>query len=87
MRKNEWMVERKMVGSEAIKEGMPKVGDTVYWLFKGSIITCWVYAIWMADDKLCYSMESELTEGAFTADAIGKTVFMTKEEAEEALKQ
>ena len=78
-----------------------KVGDTVYYFCEtfGAVLPYFVETlnIWYYDkDKLCYQYEAncynneenELIDGIdFEPDDIGKIVFLTKEEAEQKLKE
>ena len=77
--------------AEADKDGrvvvLPcKVGDTVYWV-NGAVITeCKVHRIQKNRNGLYICLKSNVSHGAFRADlSIGKTVFLTREEAEKVL--
>ena len=76
---------------EADKDGrlvvLPcKVGDTVYWVHGAVITECKVYRVQKNRKGLYICLKSNVSHGAFCADlSIGKTVFLTSEEAEEAL--
>ena len=63
-----------------------KVGDTVYWV-NGAVITeCKVHRIQKNRNGLYICLKSNVSHGAFRADlSIGKTVFLTREEAEKVL--
>lgn len=63
-----------------------KVGDTVYWVHGAVITECKVYRGQKNRKGLYICLKSNVSHGAFRADlSIGKTVFLTREEAEEAL--
>lgn len=63
-----------------------KVGDTVYWLHNGFITECRVHRIQMNRTGLFICLKSKVSHGAFRVDiCLGKTVFLTSEEAEAAL--
>ena len=63
-----------------------KVGDTVYWVHGAVITECKVYRVQKNRKGLYICLKSNVSHGAFCADlSIGKTVFLTSEEAEEAL--
>ena len=64
-----------------------KVGDTVYWVHGAVITECKVHRIQKNRNGLYVCLKSNVSHGAFRADlCFGKTVFLTKELAEEALK-
>ena len=63
-----------------------KVGDAAYWLHNGIITECRVHRIQMNRTGLFICLKSKVSHGAFRMDSIGKTVFLTREEAEAALK-
>ena len=77
--------------AEADKEGrvvvLPcKVGDTVYWVHGAVITECKVHRIQKNRNGLYICLKSNVSHGAFRADlSIGKTVFLTREEAEKVL--
>lgn len=77
--------------AEAEKDGrvevLPcKVGDTVYWVHGAVITECKVYRVQKNRKGLYICLKSNVSHGAFRADiSIGKTVFLTREEAEKAL--
>ena len=63
-----------------------KVGDTVYWVHGAVITECRVHRIQKNRNGLYICLKSNVSHGAFCADlSIGKTVFLTREEAEAAL--
>ena len=63
-----------------------KVGDTVYWVHGAVITECKVYRVQKNRKGLYICLKSNVSHGAFRADlSIGKTVFLTREEAEKAL--
>lgn len=63
-----------------------KVGDTVYWLHNCFITECRVHRIQMNRTGLFICLKSKVSHGAFRVDiCLGKTVFLTREEAETAL--
>ena len=76
---------------EADKDGrlavLPcKVGDTVYWVHGAVITECKVYRVQKNRNGLYICLKSKKSHGAFRTDlSIGKTVFLTREEAEKAL--
>ena len=64
-----------------------KVGDAAYWLHNGIITECRVHRIQMNRTGLFICLKSKVSHGAFRVDiCLGKTVFLTREEAEAALK-
>lgn len=77
--------------AEADKDGrlavLPcKVGDTVYWVHGAVITECKVYRVQKNRNGLYICLKSKKSHGAFRTDlSIGKTVFLTREEAEKAL--
>lgn len=77
--------------AEADKDGrlvVPpcKVGDTVYWVHGAVITECKVYRVQKNRKGLYICLKSNVSHGAFRVDlSIGKTVFLTREEAEKAL--
>lgn len=63
-----------------------KVGDTVYWVHGAVITECRVHRVQKNRNGLYICLKSNVSHGAFRADlSIGKTVFLTREEAERAL--
>ncbi len=63
-----------------------KVGDTVYWLHGLVITKCLVHRIQQNRNGLYICIKSTVSHGAFDADlCLGKTIFLTYEEAEAAL--
>ena len=65
-----------------------KVGDTVYWLHNDVITECRVHRVQMNRTGLFICLKSKVSHGAFRVDiCLGKTVFLTREEAEAALAQ
>ena len=63
-----------------------KVGDTVYWVHGAVITECKVHRIQKNRNGLYICLKSKKSHGAFRTDlSIGKTVFLTREEAEKAL--
>ena len=64
-----------------------KVGDAAYWLHNGIITECRVHRIQMNRTGLFICLKSKVSHGAFRMDSIGKTVFLTREEAEAALSE
>ena len=79
--------------AEADKDGrvvvLPcKVGDTVYWVHGAVITECKVHRIQKNRNGLYICLKSNVSHGAFRADlSIGKTVFLTREEAEKVLEE
>ena len=72
-----------------------KVGDKVYKITRNKVKECKVVHIGLSADERCSSFNfiETYTDGTFyksysmVFDVIGKTVFLSKEEAEEALKE
>ena len=65
-----------------------KVGDTVYWVHGAVITECKVHRIQKNRNGLYICLKSSVSHGAFRADlSIGKTVFLTREEAEKVLEE
>ena len=63
-----------------------KVGDTVYWVHGAVITECKVHRIQKNRNGLYICLKSKKSHGAFRTDlSIGKTVFLTRKEAEKAL--
>ena len=63
-----------------------KVCDTVYWVHGAVITECKVYRIQKNRKGLYICLKSNVSHGAFRAGlSIGKTAFLTREEAEEVL--
>lgn len=65
-----------------------KVGDTIYVVEKGKIIQDSVetlYVAYFGGDEETFQFDGIKTDGYFSD--FGKTVFMTKEEAEQALRR
>lgn len=78
--------------AEADKDGrlvvLPhcKLGDTVYWLHDRKITECRVYRIQENTKGVQIAIKSTVSHGVFTVDDyFGKTIFLTREEAERAL--
>ena len=67
------------------------VGDTVYMRFEGKITPFLITHVF-AEQKInedvikCYAAKGKKVSTGFSANHIGKTVFLTKEEAEQKLK-
>lgn len=84
-------VDRMRELAEADRDGrlvvLPcKVGDTVYWVHGAVITECKVHRIQKNRNGLYICLKSKKSHGAFRTDlSIGKTVFLTREEAEKAL--
>ena len=65
-----------------------KVGDTVYWVHGAVITECKVHRIQKNRNGLYICLKSNVSHGAFRVDlSIGKTVFLTREEAEKVLEE
>ena len=65
-----------------------KVGDTVYWVHSTVITECRVHRIQMNRNGLYICLKSTMSHGAFRVGlCLGKTVFLTREEAEAALRK
>ena len=78
--------------AEADKDGrlvvLPycKLGDTVYWLHDKKITECRVYRIQENTKGVQIAIKSTVSHGVFSVDDyFGKTIFLTREEAEKAL--
>ena len=64
-----------------------KVGDAVYWLHNDVITECRVHRVQMNRTGLFICLKSKVSHGAFRVDiCLGKTVFLTRQEAALALK-
>ena len=83
--------ERLRELAEADKDGrlvVPpcKVGDTAFWVHSTVITKCRVNRIQVNRNGLYVCLKSTVSHGAFRTDlCLGKTVFLTREEAEKAL--
>jgi len=64
-----------------------KVGDTVWWLTGNRVVECRIHRIQINKHGLYVVLKSGVVHGAFHDNEIGKTVFLTREEAEAALKE
>lgn len=63
-----------------------KLGDTVYWFHDKKITECRVYRIQENEKGVQIAIKSTVSHGAFSVDDyFGKTIFLTREEAEKAL--
>ena len=63
-----------------------KVGDMAYWVHNGVITGCHVYRIQVNRKGTFVFLKSTISHGGFRTDAcLGKTVFLSREEAEKAL--
>lgn len=63
-----------------------KVGGAVYWLHNGVITDCRLHSVRKNSTGLFIYLKSKVVHGAFQVDTcLGKTVFLTREEAEAAL--
>mgnify|MGYP000104980587 CR=1 FL=1 len=63
-----------------------KVGDTVYWVHGAVITECKVHRIQKNRNGLYTCLKSKKSHGAFRTDlCFGKSIFLTREEAEKAL--
>lgn len=63
-----------------------KLGDTVYWLHDKKITECRVYRIQERTKGVQIAIKSTVSHGVFSVyDYFGKTIFLTREEAEKAL--
>lgn len=78
--------------AEADKDGrlvvLPycKLGNTVYWLHDKKITECRVYRIQESTKGVQIAIKSTVSHGVFSVDDyFGKTIFLTREEAEKAL--
>lgn len=86
------LIERLRELAEADKDGrlvvLPhcKLGDTVYWLHDKKITECRVYRIQENTKGVQIAIKSTVSHGVFSVDDyFGKTIFLTREEAEQAL--
>lgn len=86
------LIERLRELAEADKDGrlavLPycKLGDTVYWLHDKKITECRVYRIQENTKGVQIAIKSTVSHGVFSVDDyFGKTIFLTREEAEKAL--
>ena len=65
-----------------------KVGDMAYWVHNGVITGCHVYRIQVNRKGTFVFLKSTISHGGFRTDAcLGKTVFLSREEAEKALQE
>lgn len=65
-----------------------KIGDTVYWIDGECISEGFITTILMVSDEINYTALTDYGEEIEFEDfEIGKTVFLTKEEAEDALRK
>lgn len=63
-----------------------KLGDTVYWLHDKKITECRVYRIQENTKGVQIAIKSTVSHGVFSVDDyFGKTIFLTREEAEKTL--
>lgn len=62
-----------------------KLGDTVYWLHDKKITECRVYRIQENTKGVQIAIKSTVSHGVFSVDHFGKSIFLTREEAEKAL--
>lgn len=62
-----------------------KLGDTVYWLHDKKITECRVYRIQESTKDVQIAIKSTVSHGVFSVDYFGKSIFLTREEAEKAL--
>lgn len=88
------LIERLRELAEADKDGrlvvLPhcKLGDTVYWLHDKKITECRVYRIQENTKGVQIAIKSTVSHGVFSVDDyFGKTIFLTREEAEKALEE
>ena len=86
------LIDRLRELAEADKDGrlvvLPhcKLGDTVYWLHDKKITECRVYRIQESTKGVQIAIKSTVSHGVFSVDNyFGKTIFLTREEAEKAL--
>lgn len=86
------LIERLRELADADKDGrlvvLPhcKLGDTVYWLHDKKITECRVYRIQESTKGVQIAIKSTVSHGVFSVDNyFGKTIFLTREEAEKAL--
>lgn len=65
-----------------------KVGDMAYWVHNGVIPGCHVYRIQVNRKGTFVFLKSTISHGGFRTDAcLGKTVFLSRVEAEKALQE
>ena len=89
---NDYSIHRMVELMRADKDGrlvvLPycKLGDTVYWLHDKKITECRVYRIQENTKGVQIAIKSTVSHGVFSVDDyFGKTIFLTREEAEKAL--
>ena len=84
-------IDRLRELAEADKDGrlvvLPcKMGDTVYWVHGAVITECKVYRVQKNRKGLYICLKSKMSHGAFRTDlCFGKSIFLTREEAEKVL--
>lgn len=61
-----------------------KIGDHVWWLHGSTITECRVHRIQINKNGLFLGIKSTVAHGMFPTSCLGKTLFMTREEAEAA---
>ena len=89
----DYSISRMVELMKADKEGrvliLPcKVGDMAYWVHNGVITGCHVYRIQVNRKGTFVFLKSTISHGRFRTDAcLGKTVFLSREEAEKALQE
>ena len=63
-----------------------EIGHAAYWVHNGVITVCRINRIQANRKGVCLCLKSKKAHGAFRVDTcLGKTVFLTREEAEKAL--
>ena len=63
-----------------------EIGHAAYWVHNGVITDCRINRIQANRKGVCLCLKSKKAHGAFRVDTcLGKTVFLTREEAEKAL--
>ena len=88
---NNTPISRLVELAEADKDGrvivLPcEVGHEAYWVHNGIITDCSINRIQVSRNGVFLCLKSKKSHGAFRVDTcLGKTVFLTREEAEKAL--
>lgn len=89
----DYSISRMVEQMKADKDGrvliLPcKVGDMAYWVHNGVIPGCHVYRIQVNRKGTFVFLKSTISHGGFRTDAcLGKTVFLSRVEAEKALQE
>lgn len=64
-----------------------KVGQTVYLLKLNKVVKDEVVSIWFEKNDACFNLDIRTTPFGYNFEDISKTIFLTREEAEKALKE